>query len=228
MGDKIHMLCQNVFQSKAEASIRFRQCVKVNQSDIFQHYCLLIAKFCVWPDSLLAGQHSSIKNNIIIVTISKARSSAHFISIHLLACSIVNLLLQAGWHFSTNDQTVSSCELPLTQVEMGMKNHEIVPVSLLSSIASLKHGGCNKILRELVKHKLVVYERTKSKKPLRNACWTSLVLVEVVHGSCFSNVCVDFSCAGLQVELRRIWLLGSEDVVLQRSGHFSWQPDGCG
>lgn len=44
---------------------------------------------------------------------------------------------------------------------MGMKNHEIVPVSLVSSIASLKHGGCNKILRELVKHKLVVYERTK-------------------------------------------------------------------
>lgn len=49
---------------------------------------------------------------------------------------------------------------------MGMKNHEIVPVSLLSSIASLKHGGCNKVLRELVKHKLVVYERTKSKKTL--------------------------------------------------------------
>ncbi|XP_020505559.1 serine/threonine-protein kinase RIO2 [Labrus bergylta] len=50
----------------------------------------------------------------------------------------------------------------LTAVEMGMKNHEIVPVSLLSSIASLKHGGCNKILRELVKHKLVAYECTKS------------------------------------------------------------------
>uniref|UniRef100_A0A672YST3 Serine/threonine-protein kinase RIO2 n=1 Tax=Sphaeramia orbicularis TaxID=375764 RepID=A0A672YST3_9TELE len=49
----------------------------------------------------------------------------------------------------------------LTAVEMGMKNHEIVPVSLLSSIASLRHGGCNKILRELVKHKLVVYERSK-------------------------------------------------------------------
>ncbi|XP_042277405.1 serine/threonine-protein kinase RIO2 [Thunnus maccoyii] len=49
----------------------------------------------------------------------------------------------------------------LTAVEMGMKNHEIVPVSLVSSIASLKHGGCNKVLRELVKHKLVVYERTK-------------------------------------------------------------------
>ncbi|MEQ2270828.1 Serine/threonine-protein kinase RIO2 [Xenotaenia resolanae] len=55
----------------------------------------------------------------------------------------------------------------LTAVEMGMKNHEIVPVSLLSSIASLKHGGCNKILRELVKHKLVVYERSKTMQGYR-------------------------------------------------------------
>lgn len=43
-----------------------------------------------------------------------------------------------------------------------MKNHEIVPASLIASIASLKHGGCNKILRELAKHKLLAYERTKS------------------------------------------------------------------
>ncbi|XP_068103590.1 serine/threonine-protein kinase RIO2 [Hyperolius riggenbachi] len=50
----------------------------------------------------------------------------------------------------------------LTAVEMGMKNHEIVPASLVASIASLKHGGCNKILRELVKHKLVSYERSKT------------------------------------------------------------------
>ncbi|XP_056144659.1 serine/threonine-protein kinase RIO2 [Lampris incognitus] len=50
----------------------------------------------------------------------------------------------------------------LTAAEMGMKNHEIVPVSLLASIANLKHGGCNKILRELVKHKLIAYERTKT------------------------------------------------------------------
>ncbi|XP_076853686.1 serine/threonine-protein kinase RIO2 [Brachyhypopomus gauderio] len=50
----------------------------------------------------------------------------------------------------------------LTAVEMGMKNHEIVPVSLISSIASLRHGGCNKVLRELVKHKLLAYERTKT------------------------------------------------------------------
>ena len=45
------------------------------------------------------------------------------------------------------------------QVEMGMKNHELVPPSLIASIADLKHGGCHKILRELSRHKLVSYEK---------------------------------------------------------------------
>ncbi|XP_070542209.1 uncharacterized protein [Ptychodera flava] len=46
----------------------------------------------------------------------------------------------------------------LTALEMGMKNHEIVPAPLIASIANLKHGGCHKVLRELVKNKLIVYE----------------------------------------------------------------------
>uniref|UniRef100_A0A8I3PXJ2 Serine/threonine-protein kinase RIO2 n=3 Tax=Canis lupus TaxID=9612 RepID=A0A8I3PXJ2_CANLF len=50
----------------------------------------------------------------------------------------------------------------LTAVEMGVRNHEIVPCSLVASIASLKHGGCNKVLTELVKHKLIAWERTKT------------------------------------------------------------------
>ncbi|KFV16157.1 Serine/threonine-protein kinase RIO2, partial [Tauraco erythrolophus] len=63
-------------------------------------------------------------------------------------------------------------------VEMGMKNHEVVPASLVASIASLKHGGCNKILRELVKHKLVAYERTKTVQGYRltNAGYDYLAL----------------------------------------------------
>ena len=47
----------------------------------------------------------------------------------------------------------------LFQVEMGLKNHEVVPSSLVASIADLKHGGTHKILRELSKHKLVCYEK---------------------------------------------------------------------
>ncbi|XP_065775316.1 serine/threonine-protein kinase RIO2 isoform X2 [Muntiacus reevesi] len=61
---------------------------------------------------------------------------------------------------------------------MGMKNHEIVPCSLVASIASLKHGGCNKVLRELVKHKLIAWERTKTVQGYRltNAGYDYLAL----------------------------------------------------
>ncbi|XP_065567908.1 uncharacterized protein LOC136031887 isoform X2 [Artemia franciscana] len=46
-------------------------------------------------------------------------------------------------------------------VEMGMKNHELVPGPLVSAIAGLKHGGSSKVLRELAKHRLVCYEGGK-------------------------------------------------------------------
>uniref|UniRef100_A0A1A9WG88 Serine/threonine-protein kinase RIO2 n=1 Tax=Glossina brevipalpis TaxID=37001 RepID=A0A1A9WG88_9MUSC len=49
----------------------------------------------------------------------------------------------------------------LTAIEMGMKNHELVPASLAASIANLKTGGVNKLLKELCKHKLLSYERGK-------------------------------------------------------------------
>jgi len=47
----------------------------------------------------------------------------------------------------------------LTAVEMGMKNHELVPGSLIACIANLRHGGVHKLLRELCKHRLLSYER---------------------------------------------------------------------
>jgi len=49
----------------------------------------------------------------------------------------------------------------LTALEMGMKNHELVPGALVASIANLRGGGVHKLLRELCKHKLVTYERGK-------------------------------------------------------------------
>ncbi|RWS24517.1 serine/threonine-protein kinase RIO2-like protein [Leptotrombidium deliense] len=48
----------------------------------------------------------------------------------------------------------------LTAVEMGMKNHEVVPVSLVSTISSLR-SGVSKILHQLCQHKLVSYESGK-------------------------------------------------------------------
>uniref|UniRef100_A0A1Y1LDE4 Serine/threonine-protein kinase RIO2 n=1 Tax=Photinus pyralis TaxID=7054 RepID=A0A1Y1LDE4_PHOPY len=49
----------------------------------------------------------------------------------------------------------------LTAIEMGMKNHELVPAALAASIANLQHGGVHKLLRDLCKHRLLSYERGK-------------------------------------------------------------------
>ncbi|KAJ8574197.1 hypothetical protein K7X08_026002 [Anisodus acutangulus] len=49
----------------------------------------------------------------------------------------------------------------LTAVEMGMRNHEIVPCELIDRIARLKHGGTYKVLKNLLKHKLVHHDASK-------------------------------------------------------------------
>lgn len=45
----------------------------------------------------------------------------------------------------------------LTAVEMGMKNHEFVPVPLIESLAGLKRSNCYKIVQFLLKHKCVFH-----------------------------------------------------------------------
>ena len=45
----------------------------------------------------------------------------------------------------------------LVAVEMGMRNHELVPVELITSIAKLRHGGIFKILSTLLRYKLVAH-----------------------------------------------------------------------
>ncbi|XP_037495325.1 serine/threonine-protein kinase rio2 isoform X2 [Jatropha curcas] len=49
----------------------------------------------------------------------------------------------------------------LTAVEMGMRNHEIVPTVLIDRIASLKNGGTYKVLKSLLKHKLLHHDSSK-------------------------------------------------------------------
>ena len=56
---------------------------------------------------------------------------------------------------------ILDCTAVSQKVEMGMKNHEIVPPSLVASIASLRAGGCIKILKELSRHNLVSWEHGK-------------------------------------------------------------------
>ena len=46
----------------------------------------------------------------------------------------------------------------LTAVEMGMKNHELVPTPLIESISGLKRGGAFKLVKLLCKNKLVAHD----------------------------------------------------------------------
>lgn len=49
----------------------------------------------------------------------------------------------------------------LTAVELGMRNHELVPVPLISTISGLRHGGYMRALKHIHKHKLVHKESTR-------------------------------------------------------------------
>ncbi|EFC42893.1 predicted protein [Naegleria gruberi] len=46
----------------------------------------------------------------------------------------------------------------LTAIEMGMKNHELVPTPLIERIAGLRHGGTQKVLSLLLKYRLVHHD----------------------------------------------------------------------
>jgi len=49
----------------------------------------------------------------------------------------------------------------LTAVEIGMRNHELVPAPLIESIAKVSRGGCYKLLQSLLRHKLVAHDGKK-------------------------------------------------------------------
>ncbi len=49
----------------------------------------------------------------------------------------------------------------LTAIELGMKNHELVPVQLIETLARLSRGGCFKALTQIHKNKLVYHDRKK-------------------------------------------------------------------
>jgi RIO kinase 2 len=49
----------------------------------------------------------------------------------------------------------------LTAIEMGMKNHELVPAPLIQAIAKLKRANTFKIINNLLKHKLILHKNTK-------------------------------------------------------------------
>jgi RIO-like serine/threonine protein kinase len=50
---------------------------------------------------------------------------------------------------------VETYHFPSIQVEMGSKNHEVVPSTLIATVSGLRNGGVNKILGILAKRNLV-------------------------------------------------------------------------
>ena len=46
----------------------------------------------------------------------------------------------------------------LTAIEMGMKNHQVVPVPMIAKIAGLRHGGVDKLIANVLRYKLVRHE----------------------------------------------------------------------
>ncbi|KAG5316012.1 RIOK2 kinase, partial [Acromyrmex insinuator] len=67
----------------------------------------------------------------------------------------------------------------LTAIEMGMKNHELVPALLATQIANLRYGGVHKLLKEMCKHKLLSYERGKRCKALKFTCDHKFYLLRI-------------------------------------------------
>jgi RIO kinase 2 len=46
----------------------------------------------------------------------------------------------------------------LTAVEMGMRNHAVVPTELIATIAGLRGGGINKVLGNLLRMRLIYHD----------------------------------------------------------------------
>lgn len=77
----------------------------------------------------------------------------------------------------------------LTAVEMGMRNHEIVPSELITRIAALKRGGTYKVLKNLLKHKLLHHDASKYDGfRLTYLGYDFLAIKTMVHRGVFSGV----------------------------------------
>jgi len=48
--------------------------------------------------------------------------------------------------------------------EMGMKNHELVPMAMVASLANLKRGGAHKVIKDLSAARLLCWEKAKRGK----------------------------------------------------------------
>ena len=77
----------------------------------------------------------------------------------------------------------------MVAIEMGMRNHELVPVQLIATIAALRHGGVHKSLTLLLRHKMLHHDRTKyDGYRLTNAGYDILALKAMVNRGTISGI----------------------------------------
>ena len=101
-----------------------------------------------------------------------------------------------------------------------MKNHEIVPGTLIASIAHLRHGGVHKILRELCKHRLVSYERGKQCGHISYDFF--IVLLQTGPRDCF---CVLISRWWISIDKQWLWLPCTEGTGITKRHLRGWKPN---
>ncbi|PIA48503.1 hypothetical protein AQUCO_01400824v1 [Aquilegia coerulea] len=113
----------------------------------------------------------------------------------------------------------------LTAVELGMKTHEIVPADRVDQLARLKRGGCYKVLKNLLRHKLVHHDSTKYDGfRLTNLGYDFLAIKALVNRGVFVSV-------GRQLGVGKesvIFEVGTEDgtilaIKLHRLGKTSFR-----
>lgn len=110
----------------------------------------------------------------------------------------------------------------LLQVEMGMKNHELVPVALIGSIASSVHCGVPKRLRDLSDHGLLAYERGKRCTLAMRSCTSYYLLVFCADdGYRLTNLGYDFLALHALSSKQAVAAVGNQIGVGKESGTYS-------
>lgn len=103
----------------------------------------------------------------------------------------------------------------LTAVEMGMKNHDVVPVELIVNIAKLRHGGAQKFLTTLLRFKLIYNDKTTYDGTW--LAWSGVLLGALWVGCVGRPVCLENMAVTEAPHSRRLILPLSSSLPFSRT-----------
>lgn len=111
----------------------------------------------------------------------------------------------------------SDHSFPSMQVEMGSKNHEVVPSTLIAQVSGLRNGGVNKILGILAKRNLVARVRN-SKCTLPITRWGSKTDVRLDDGYRLTYGGYDYLAMRALSKRDSVYSIGNQIGVGKESG----------